>query len=839
MSVFIRRFESDPGIEVFLEIEAVNVLDLEPPGSITGIGTGTALLVGEFEDGPFEEPIELAGTTDLARQFGGFGYAQGALTGQYPCARKRSADGALTPEAWNGNGMISLNAKRFRTLQVVRVDTSVGSEQFSRLAWLLGGKLFSYALAPAQTLIFDNGLASITATFTAAAALITSGAGVFPSTFVGGETLTLNHDGTQVVVTFQAADQSQAQIIARINAAMGYTAPADAGGGVTTFSSNVKGTLGSIQIVAASALVLTALNIAAGAAVLGTGNVSDITKVTPAEIDAVVTAASAGANRVVQLDDGSLRLENRATSLTGVLRVTGGTARAALGFSVQQNTAYQDSPQNIAITAIDAAVAAALGLAVVLPSAGLGVVVSTAGTYPTGFVGGEDMTIQNGDDPPVVVTFQASDQSQAQVIARINLALGYTAANALSATVLSLAGSGTNATTIPAGTLVRNAGGNLWLTMQTVSVAANDPGPYSIKVRPAVDDGSGVSAAPATVTQLSRPTQGVAWQVTNPLALSVALTEAQIDNKYLTAIAATLNSSSVAATVNIIWAARQSNAVRAALRQNAIDASANGLYGRMAAIRPPLGTTRAVAKSNAAQPGVGAYRHQRTIYNFPGVQTYVPAIADKGTAGGFGFTADGVIDVGSDGFMASICSQLAPEENPGQLTTFSAGALGVERNNPDVQGLTIEDYKQFRAAGIAAPRMDGGVMVFQSGVTSVNPLITPQFRNVARRRMADFIQDSLALRMKAYGKKLNARSRRAEIISVIRAFLTSLVSPGNQQAQRIEGFLIDTVSGNTPETLALGIFRVILKVRTLSSLDAIVLQTTIGESVDISEAALG
>lgn len=839
MSVFLRRFETDPGIEVFLEIEAVNVLDLTPPGSISGVGTGTAMVVGEFEDGPFNEPVQVNGTTDLVNTFGGFGFTRAGVTGLDPCARKRSADAALTPEAWNGNGMLSLNAKRFRALQVVRVDTSVGSEQFSRLAWLLGGKLFSYALAPAQTLIYDVGGATLTSTFNATAALIASGVGVFPSGLVGGETLTLNHDGTQVVVVFQAADQTQAQMISRINAAMGYAAAADGGGGVTNFVSYVKGTLGSIQIVAGTASVLAALNIAAGAPVLGTGNVGNILQVTPTEIDAVVNATSTGAVRVVQLADGSLRLENRATALTGLLRVTGGTARAALGFSVAQNAAWQDVPQGIAILAIDAGVAAALGFAVVLPSAGTTVALSAAGAYPTGFVGGEDMVIQNGNDPPVTVTFQAGDQTQAQVIARINLALGYTAASAVSATVTALAGSGTNNTTIPAGTVVRNSGGNTWLTMQTTAVAADNAGPYSLKVRPANDDGSAPSAAVVTVTQLQSPTQSTAWAVTNPLAFSAALSEGAIDAAYLTALTATLNSSSVAATVNLIWSARQSNAIRGALRQNAIDASSSGLLGRMAIIRPPLGTTRAVAKSNAAQPGVGAYRHQRTIYCFPGVQTLVPAIAAKGTAGGFGYTADGVIDVGADGFMASICSQLAPEENPGQLTTFSLGALGVEKNNPDVQALTIVDYTQFRAAGIAAPRMDAGVMIFQSGVTSVNPQVDPQFRNIARRRMADFIQDSLAQRMKAYGKKLNSRSRRAEIIGIIRDFLTSLLSPGNQQAQRIDGFSIDAVSGNTPQTLALGIFRIIINVRTLSSLDAIVLQTTIGESVDVSEAALG
>jgi len=837
MSIFIRRFEFDPGIEVFLEIEAVNILDLDPPGSITGVGAGTALLTAEFEDGPYNEPTEVTSAQDLANVFGSFGYTYAGIVGNYPCARKRQADSAITPEYWNGNGLIALNGKKFRRLLITRADTSVGAVNFSRLAWLAGGALFSYSVTPGGTIIYGNGTTSFTTTFTAAAALITSGVGVYPTLFVGGEVLTLNNMGTPVTVVFQAADQTQAQAIARINAAMGYTCAVDIGGGQTTLASSGLGTDASIQVVSLSASVATATGLVAGAAVFGTGNVGSSIGVKPAEIDAAVNATTAGLIRVVQLNDGTLRMQNVAGVLTGMLRITGGTATSQLGFSVGQNAAWQDVPGTIFITQIDAAVAAATGFVASTPGDTPSVLLSAAGVYPTLFVGGEKMTIQAGSNPPVIVTFQAADQTQAQVMARIDLALGYNATEAQSATITALAGLGTNSTTIPAGTLLRNSGGNLWLTTQTTSVSASNAGPYSLRVRPANDDGTGVAALATTVNALAMQTQNAAWSVTNPLALSAALTEAQIDVAYLTALLSTLNPTSIASITNLIWSARQSNAVRGALRQNANDASASGLLGRMAAIRPPLGTTRATAKSSAAQPGVGAYRSQRVIYCYPGVQTFVPAIASKGVAGGAGYTADGVIDTGADGFMISVCSQLPPEENPGQLTTFAAGALGVEKNNPDVQNLTINDYIAFRAAGIAAPRVDGGVMIFQSGVTSVDPAQQPQLRNIARRRMADFIQDSLALRMKAFGKKLNTRTRRALIAAEIRAFMTGLLSPGNSANQRIEGFKLDPVTGNTPATLAQGIFRILLNVRTLSSLDAIVLQTTIGESVDVSEAA--
>lgn len=53
----------------------------------------------------------------------------------------------------------------------------------------------------------------------AAAARVTGVAGVFPTLFVGGETLTFALDGVPVAVAFLAGDQSAAQCAARINAA--------------------------------------------------------------------------------------------------------------------------------------------------------------------------------------------------------------------------------------------------------------------------------------------------------------------------------------------------------------------------------------------------------------------------------------------------------------------------------------------------------------------------------------------------------------------------------------------------------------------------------------------
>ncbi len=300
------------------------------------------------------------------------------------------------------------------------------------------------------------------------------------------------------------------------------------------------------------------------------------------------------------------------------------------------------------------------------------------------------------------------------------------------------------------------------------------------------------------------------------------------------ALDATLDLNTPAKNANITYAARQSNTIRRKLRENAVVASSIGMSGRIACIRPPLGTTRATAKSTVAEPGVGAYRDQRVIYCFPGASTFVPVIGRRGTGAGVGFTADGVVDLGAEGFMVSVLSQLAPEENPGQLTSFTLGVVGLESSS-NAQGYTMEDYIAFRASGIAALRIDDGTAIFQSGVTSVDPQVNPGLRNIARRRMADFIQDTLARRGKAFGKKLSTNLRRKAITTEFRSFLEGLLSRNNPAAQRIAGYTIDDKSGNTPELLAAGLYRIIVKVRSLASLDSIVIESTVGESVVVEE----
>jgi hypothetical protein len=173
---------------------------------------------------------------------------------------------------------------------------------------------------------------------------------------------------------------------------------------------------------------------------------------------------------------------------------------------------------------------------------------------------------------------------------------------------------------------------------------------------------------------------------------------------------------------------------------------------------------------------------------------------------------------------------LAPERNPGEasattkkvLTPVLGYAIGVPN-------LDLNAWKLLRLRGVAGIRMDKTVgPVFQSGVTT--SLVAGQ-KNINRRKMADYIQDSLANALKPMAKLPMSEQFKDTVLAQTDDFLQGLLSPDNPAAQRISAYAVDGVSGNTPLTEAKGIYVVIVKVRTLATADFIVLQTEIGEGV--------
>lgn len=735
MTAFVRRYPSEPTEAELLKIEGVVVIDGRPVAQVRGIGTGTILVVGESEDGPFAAEVgavETFGDADYRTRFGGFGFTYAGVASQYPCARSRKADGATTPEYWNGSIFVHTKSCSFSRSFFARADTSVGVVELTRLASISGNSSPSWDLEPGQMLKLKvDGAGSVTVTWDAAAATILSADGVYPSTFVGGETLTFKIDGTQHVATFTAGDQTHTQVVARLNAAAGSTRFAESTL-KTSITGIIRGTAGSVQIVAVSgALVTTATGFTPAAAVIGTGDVANIDLVTDAEVTSRVEADAPGAS--VDRDfSGRLRVFSEEADGTGTIEVDSTGTVDAFGFEEDVEHAQTDGVDG----------------------------------------------------------------------------------------------------SIPAGTRVQASGsGQIFVTMQTTAVTAASFGPYSLKVRHAEDDQTGLAEIAGDVDTLFAPLQAGAFAVTNPLPISAALTDAQIDAAYEAAIDKTRGISNPVRQVNVILSARQSNAVRAALVENAQLASANGCFGRIALVRPPFGTSREAARGSA-QPGVGAYRTDFAVYCFPGIQKRISEIGAVGTAGGVGFTADGIVNAGADFGVACLISALPPEESIGQLTDGIVDwILGLEFGNADVADLSLDDYVAFKAAGIAAFRVDGDVEL-QSAITTVDPGQFPALAPINRRRFASFYQDSVARFCSQFVKKLQTKERRALLMSRLNSFKATLNI--DQVGSAIFGD--QKIAGNTPESLARNVFRTRHFIRMLPTFDVIVLDTLVGNDVTITES---
>lgn len=829
---FTRRYTFDPGLAEILKIEGVVIIDRDVPGSTTGEATGASAMVGEFEDGPFNTPTEIFDGSDQLSTFGGFGFTQDGLPSSNPCARARKVDSALVPEYWNGNGFIALARKRYPRLFITRVDTSVGSVSLTKLPSVVGNSNFSWDLEPGATLVFQTAFATTaTATFSAAAALLSSAAGSYPTGFAGGESFNVTiDDGTPlqigpIDITFTSAQSTQADVVARINAVLGFTCATALGGNVTSLAGRVRGNTGSVKVNSISgSIITTKLGFSASTSAIGTGNVGNIDAVTFAEARSVIQAALASS--VVDRDSSS-QIRVALTSGTELL-ITPASTATAFGFTLAQ---ADQQP------------------------GGLAYLYSTAGTYPV-TMSSDTLTLGFDGDQNVTISFPNGSTTQATLITLINAAFsGFTAVAAASATVLRFQGH-TNGgqvrivaatsniqtalgltlrtqtaklhqdTSIPAGTRVRTTGGAEVLTMQTTSVSATSIGPYSVKVRPSLDDGSFAGGSSATFTVLADPVPLAAFSATNPLALSAALTEGAIDAAYSTALDTTRSPSSVAKDANFVWSARQSSAVRSLLKQNA-DLASIGLRGRVAVVSPPLGTTtRTIAKSTVQAPGVGATAGERCFYAYPGASVFIPQIAARGTAGGAGFTASGLIDVHADAIFASVAGLLPPEENAGQQTDFMDFVAGVEAGNPDVQSLQEPDYESFRKSGIVALRMSDNGPVFQSDVTSFGD-ITSSKSDGPRRRAADFIEDSLAVIAGPFSKKPMTAKRRSDVFGQFQAFLETLKSPGDPESSRILDYRLDARTGNPQAALNAGVFRI----KTLVGLNPDMLDIVIDASI--------
>jgi hypothetical protein len=357
------------------------------------------------------------------------------------------------------------------------------------------------------------------------------------------------------------------------------------------------------------------------------------------------------------------------------------------------------------------------------------------------------------------------------------------------------------------------------------------------------------SACLATAASGLSPVANGVWSPTSGLSLYTgagalayvagtmapnAANNTTMDTAYKLAIDAFLADLDPVRDTSVIVSARSSDSIRSYLRQHVITSSAQG-RGRMTIISPELTTVSQDTVVSGTTPGVGAYRDERVIYSWPGVQYSSTAAAGhsiklaNGTS-----TISGVIDNKADVWLASVLSNLAAEKNPGQAASpvpeVLAPILGYQSGN--LPAFSMANYINLKQYGVCAIRFDrGGVKVFQSGVTTS---LVAGTKNINRRRMADEIEDSLAEAWNPLSKQVLTNQLKDAIDTQTVAYMNGLLSPTNPAAQRIAAYSIDNKSGNTFQLNAAGIYVVIVRVQMLNTADTIVLQAEIGPNVQIS-----
>ena len=308
--------------------------------------------------------------------------------------------------------------------------------------------------------------------------------------------------------------------------------------------------------------------------------------------------------------------------------------------------------------------------------------------------------------------------------------------------------------------------------------------------------------------------------------------EDRIANKYLTAINGTLPGDSTSTNeIGTIYSARRASTIRVRLSSNAVTSSQTRAVGRMCVVDAAPAATADAAGAAAgitAAIGLGAtesIQNDRVIITFPQTKVFIDDL-DKNVL------------VGPSGWMTSILSNFAEETNPGAdprpLLDQIVSLEDAYVNNP----ISKDDHAALIAGGVSALQKDRTLnWWFVDGVTAVNPTAQPTRVTIQRRRMADLIQENLAVIAAPFLKQPATTERIDAFVAEVDTFLAGLKSEDNPTLQRIEDFSLDEKSGNTTDLRSQGIFVLRVAVRTLGQFRDIIFETTIGETVTITAEA--
>jgi len=306
---------------------------------------------------------------------------------------------------------------------------------------------------------------------------------------------------------------------------------------------------------------------------------------------------------------------------------------------------------------------------------------------------------------------------------------------------------------------------------------------------------------------------------------------ARLEAQYVAAIGKTQPGSDVTSAIVVLWAARRTQAIRQALAANAVACSEMG-RGRIVIVgADPATANTAAAAATAKAAAIGlaaadgyAQPADRVIVTFP--KAKIKSV-DLGNI---------AVSIDATSWMAGLLSNLSEEINPGVANEYMTDIVQVE-DAFVTSPLAKQDYANLIAAGVCVLYNDRATgWQWMQGVTAANSAVYPTRTPIKRRRMADLIQDTLAEVAAPYQKLPGTTERVDAFVAAAEAFLEGLKSPNVPAAQRIVDYYLDPSSGNTDQLTALGIFVIITYVRLLPSMDYIVFNTQIGETVIIPSA---
>ena len=199
-------------------------------------------------------------------------------------------------------------------------------------------------------------------------------------------------------------------------------------------------------------------------------------------------------------------------------------------------------------------------------------------------------------------------------------------------------------------------------------------------------------------------------------------------------------------------------------------------------------------------------------------------------------TVDGVPTYTSPAsWVASIISQIAPNVDPAYAGNAGLlfGVTGLKKE------LSRDDYKRLMAAGVCSFEFDNDIgFKIKSGI--VTQIANSSKLTILRRRMADYLTNSIGVFLKVYQNDINSKDKRTAVKAAILNFIQQQESLGILPSDKEivgggKAKLVDIDSENTNDTIAAGKFFIVYKQRIFSSMRFIVLKAEIGESVVVTE----